>query len=507
MTAQPPIAGELTDRLRTTAVWTDEMLHEAGIPIAQVPFVSIGGGFGSFSLVDRLRIYGVPAEQMRVVTPRENPWDTYRRLATVSQIPDHERIRSDSASCPDNLWGYPSYAFTEAWQDKSLRAILQVATEPIFADYFTPRAGQVYRATAQEAQRIGWAGMLQPGRGRMVRKHAAGGYVVLVTPPDGFAATRRVAYRCRWVHIAVGYPGVNFTPDLREYRERTGDFSNVVNAYEPHEHVYEQLRGRGGRVLVRGSGIVGSRILQRLLDEVEKHGARIQVLHLFRTWRDGSSGPLTFRREAKNGFQYQGFNYAKAAWGGQTKEQLERLTGAERADFIKSIGGTNTPHRKAWDTQLDRARASGVYHAAVGTVQSVERVPTGILTTVRTPDGTTAPLEADFIIDATGLIADLKQSQLLGDLLDYGGAGRNPMGRLDVSNHFEVTGTRSDPGKLYASGTATLGGPFAPVDSFLGLQYVAQQISDDLVRQGFARHFGSARSISQWWRWVRGVQP
>ncbi|WP_432559490.1 hypothetical protein [Granulicoccus sp. GXG6511] len=507
MTTGPTAAGDLTERLRSTSTWTDDLLAEAGIPVAHVPLVSIGGGFGSFVLADRLRIYGVPPEQMRVVSPRPNAWDTYRRLATVSQIPDHERIRSDSASCPDNLWGYPSYAFTEAWQTKSLRRIWQVATEPILDDYFTPRAGQVYAATAKEAERIGWASMLQPGRARMVRRHAAGGYVVLVTPPDGWAQTKRVAYRCRWAHIAVGYPGVNFTPDLQDYRQRTGDFAHVVNAYEPHEHVYEQLRGRGGRVLVRGSGIVGSRILQRLLDEVERHGARIQVLHLFRTWRDGSTGPATFRREAKNGFQYQAFNYAKAAWGGQLKERLERLTGQERADFIKAMGGTNTPRRKEWDTQIERARASGAYRAAVGTVQSVERGQTGILTTIRTPDGSSAPLEADYIIDATGLVADLKQSQLLADLLEHAGAGRNPMGRLDVSNHFEITGTRSEPGRMYASGSITLGGPFAPVDSFLGLQYVAQQISDDLVRQGFAPKFGPGRSIAQWWRWVKGVAP
>ncbi|MDO5498115.1 MAG: hypothetical protein Q4F67_00365 [Propionibacteriaceae bacterium] len=502
-----PVPGDLTDRLRSTSTWTDDLLAEAGIPLAQVPLVSVGGGFGSFTLVDRLRIYGVPPEQLRVITPRPNAWDTYRHLASVSQIPDHERIRSDSASCPDNLWGYPSYAFTEAWQDRSLKPILQVASEPILSDWFTPRAGQVYRATAKEADRIGWAGMLQPGRARMVRRHAAGGYVVLVTPPAGWGATRRVAYRCRWVHLAVGYPGVNFTPDLQDYRQRTSDFSHVVNAYEPHEHVYEQLRGRGGRVLVRGSGIVGSRILQRLLDEVERHGARVEILHLFRTWRDRPSGPATFRRDASNGFQYQGFNYAKGAWGGQLKFHLERLTGAERADFIKSMGGTNTPHRKEWDTQLDRARDSGVYRAAVGTVQSVDRGPAGIRTTIRTPDGAIVPLETDYIIDATGLVGDLTQSQLLADLLDHAGAGRNPMGRLDVSNHFEITGTRADPGKIYASGSITLGGPYAPVDSFLGLQYVAQQISDDLVRQGFAPRFGPGRSIAQWWRWMKGVAP
>ena len=50
---------------------------------------------------------------------------------------------------------------------------------------------------------------------------------------------------------------------------------------------------------------------------------------------------------------------------------------------------------------------------------------------------------------------------------------------------FEVRGTRSEPGRLYASGTATLGGYFPGVDTFLGLQIAAQEIADDLAAQGF----------------------
>ncbi len=45
-----------------------------------------------------------------------------------------------------------------------------------------------------------------------------------------------------------------------------GDFHSVVNAYENHEQVYDHLRKHGGLVLVRGRGIVASRILQRCCD-------------------------------------------------------------------------------------------------------------------------------------------------------------------------------------------------------------------------------------------------
>ncbi len=51
-----PGHGDLTDELLATSVWTDELVAAAGIPVIDVPFVSIGGGIGSFVTVDYLRI-------------------------------------------------------------------------------------------------------------------------------------------------------------------------------------------------------------------------------------------------------------------------------------------------------------------------------------------------------------------------------------------------------------------------------------------------------------------
>ena len=47
--------------------------------------------------------------------------------------------------------------------------------------------------------------------------------------------------------MAVGYPGLKFLDDLQEYRETYQDYTRVVNAYEPHEHVYEDLLAAPGR--------------------------------------------------------------------------------------------------------------------------------------------------------------------------------------------------------------------------------------------------------------------
>ena len=143
------------------------------------------------------------------------------------------------------------------------------------------------------------------------------------------------------------------------------------------------------------------------------------------------------------------------------------------------------------------------YSARIGEVQSLARgTDNTVVTRVQTADGV-LEIPAAYVIDATGLLADIHEHRVLADLLDHSGAGHNPLGRLDVDTTFEVRGTRSGGGRMYASGAATLGGYFPGVDTFLGLQIAAQEICDDLASVGFVKHLGPARSVSQWWRWVR----
>jgi hypothetical protein len=505
----PPGTGDLNDDLLATDIWSDGAVAAAGIPFFDVPLVTIGGGLGSFALVDTLRIAGVPTDQIAVLTTLTKPWATYEYLARNSQIPGHERLRSDAASTMDNIWGFPSYAVRESLNAPDmagkLRPLWNVLSEPLFTDFYTPRAGDVYSSVEKEAARIGWSRMLHRGMVRMVRRRQGGGYFSVLTPPKGTSATRRVAYRSRWVHVAVGYPGVKFLPDLQAYREKHRDFSRVVNAYEPHDHVYEELRARGGTVVVRGSGIVGSRILQRLIDDRENHGADTTIYHLFRNYIRGPEGEkATFRRDGGRGFAYQAFNFPKAAWGGQIKDEFEALDGPERAKLLGRLGGTNTPKRRSWQTQLDRGLSEGFYRQTIGSVSSVVPGPDQtILTTLVGDDGRTYSVDANFVIDATGLESDISEHRLLADLLEHGGASRNPYGRLEVDPDFLVAGTQAEPGRMYASGSATLGGHYAGVDSFLGLQYAALRIADDLAVQGFGARIGVGRSISQWWRWAR----
>lgn len=499
--------GDLTPELLAASEWTDDMVARAGIPVVDTAIVSVGGGIGSFVFVDMLRIAGVPIESVRVLGVNDRPWDTYEYLTKNSQIPRGERLRSDSGSTPDNIWGFPSYAVREAWSAKGLRKkvepLFNVLTEPIFTDYYTPTAGQAFASMEKEAERIGYDRCTVKGLVRLSRKRVGGGFFTILTPPAGMSPTKRVAYRSRFVHCAVGYPGLRFLPDLQAYREKHNDL-RVVNAYEPHEYVYEELAKRPGTVIVRGGGIVASRILQRLIDDRDQRGTQVQIAHLFRTYVDSSHGPnIWMRRKGANGWAHQGFNWPKGAWGGQLKRRLDKASEQERARLIDVMGGTNTPHRKLWINQLDRGRREGWYRTFIGEVEEVVPGDDSVITRIRTGVGQ-LEVAAQFVIDGTGLEADITEHRYLADLLQHSGVGRNVKGRLDVEPTFEIRGTRNVDGRMYAVGSPTLGGYYVGVDSFLGLQYAALQIVDDLARQGFCKRIGPVRSLSEWAKWARG---
>ena len=117
--------GDLTPQLIDTDIWSDALLADTGIPVVDSPVVSVGGGMGSFVFTDYLRIAGVPAASIRVLTALDQPWQTYQYLTRVSQVPAGERLRSDAASCPGCIWGFPSYGVREAWTEKTLAPLFE----------------------------------------------------------------------------------------------------------------------------------------------------------------------------------------------------------------------------------------------------------------------------------------------------------------------------------------------------------------------------------------------
>ena len=499
-------SAELPTLLRASSNWTDQMVTAAAIPVHDMPIVTIGGGIGSFVMADYLRIAGgLPTSDIQVLSNLGHPWQTYQRLAIASQIGPDDRIRSDAASRPDNIWGFPSYALSEAARNRTIVPLLQVLLEPVFSDFYTPRLRMVLESLEREARRIRYWDMLQVGDVELVRKRVEGGYFVVFAGSDRGEPVRRVV-RCRDVHLAVGYAGLRFLPELQEFRASMNDYHRLVNAYEHHEHVYAALLRRPGTVVVRGAGIVASRVLERLIRDREEHGRPVQIVHVLRTYfagPHGRQGPA--RRHGQDGFAYQGFNYPKSVWGGQLRAKIRSLHGDERTQAYRDIDGTTTAWRRDWQRQLRSGRAEGWYRVVNAYIDDIRPHGDGLLTRLRSADGH-VDVQADYVIDCTGLNAKVTEHQVLNDLLEHAGARVNTLGRIDVDQSFAVIGGDSRMGRMYLTGAAALGGPFPGVDTFLGLQIAAQEVVDDIARRGFCRRIGLTASLAGWLRWVTGRQ-
>ena len=337
--AEPPALAAASERgivgqdLLSQPVISEQQLREHGIDVEVTTFAAAGGGMGSFVWTDLLRVSGVPAERIAVIGTEQAPYARYQRLCNNSQIPPHERLRSNSDSCPDNVWGYPGYATREIWgslrrSDFRLagRLAWQIFGEPALTQTYTPRSGDVFRSLDREGERIGWQKMFRFGRIRAIRRSAEGRLLVIASASTA-NERRHYAIAADCLHLAIGYPAIQLLPDLATYRETNDDRKRVVNAYEEHGHVYEQLRAKGGTVVLRGRGIVASRILQRLYEE-RRHNPKISVVHLHRSRLTAGHTYGRSRRGVELEFEFQPFNWPKGSWTGQQRRTM-KLAGAE----------------------------------------------------------------------------------------------------------------------------------------------------------------------------------
>ncbi|MBN4005361.1 FHA domain-containing protein [Nostoc sp. LPT] len=489
-----------------------QALHATGLPVDESDYLAIGAGLGSFLWADLLRISGVRAEKIVALGLEAEPYARYKRLCLNSQIPLYERLRSNSDSCPDNIWGWPSYALREAWGDlakgeikSAFKYLWQVFAEPTFAETYTPRAGNVFDSIDRETKRIGWNQIYRYGRVRVIRKTDDGRYCVAYSRGPGNYAF----LVSRYLHLATGYPAIQFLPDLQAYREKYQDFKSVVNAYEAHDHVYEQLEQHGGTVLIRGRGIVASRIVQRIY-EARKRNRNIAVLHLMRSPKPQGNKFQNAQRLVKNHYEFQPFNWPKACWGGELRAMLEKATPDERKRLLADWGGTTTADRQDWQQITAQGLSEGWYQITFGEVLDVERdAQNRTVTRIREQSFGEMKLLADFIVDATGLDAKVDANPLLADLVKHYNLLVNHLGRLTVANNFELVEMRSDRGQMYAAGAITLGGPYAAVDSFLGLQYAALVAVDGLAaaRAPGVQRLNVVSSFGQWLKWVLNQSP
>ncbi|MEM7774361.1 MAG: FHA domain-containing protein [Pseudomonadota bacterium] len=502
-------------------------LRGSGLVAAEVDYTTLGAGLGSFVWVDHLRIFGVPESRIRAIGIDSVPYGKYARLCANSQIPGHERLRSNSISTPDNIWGFPGYASRESLRD--LRAgkanwwhhVMQVFGEPTLAESYTPRADDVFQSLDREAARIGWSEMFEGGRILKVRMTDDGRYAIAYRVPSELSrgGPRNRIVLSKHLHIAMGYPASRYLDDLQEFKRAHPLSNRVTNAYEQHDEIYDALEREGGIVLVRGRGIVASRILQRLY-EARRLNSGIRVLHVMRSRiQEGKVYDLA-RRHAAHDIEYQPFNWPKSCWGGTLRQRLEQAVPEERVQLLGTWGGTTTADRSDWDALLNEGKQEGWYRPFFGDVADMDLDSNDVKTRLRSSEGfgETVNLSADYVIDCTGLIADLDANPVLADLIATYNirrnaiSGRGPEQRLSglfVSNSFEVEGLRNGSGTAHAAGVMTLNGPYAAVDSFLGLQYAALRSVDNLSALGAPgiKRVGPIHSVSQWLKWCQNARP
>jgi len=495
-----------------------ERLEQSNIPLDYTTYLTIGGGIGSFVWVDNLVVRGVQPSQIVSIGMEDKPYGRYRRLCEQSQIPMSERLRSDSGATPDNVWGFPGYAVREAYRDvvslrvkSAINHMGRIFAEPM-VDVYTPISGDVYESIDREAERIGWSQITRMGRVHCIRQTDDGYYAVLYTVRKrngGYAGKVMLA---RYVHVSVGYPGTRVLPELKELRlaSNNHDFVPAVNAYENHDHIYQHLQRHGGTVIVRGRGIVASRIIQRLSESREMNH-NIHIIHLMRQPNPCPSEHKGIRRNVASHWELQPYNFPKSAWGGHLRNEFANASNDMRGEYLDSWGGTTTSNRTDWQHIVERGQREGWYQILFGTLKEMHMENEGQLCVCIETSGQQKQLQAecDVIIDATGLDANLKNHSLLHDLVETYAVQLNVKGRLEVTDEFEVRAMRTAQGRLYAAGAMTMGSKYAPVDSFLGLQYSAQVSVADMLDQHAPslNPLTPKRSLTQWLRWMIGVKP
>lgn len=532
--AVPPPINPSTELFGAKSEVSLEDLTNSGYPLTEVKFCAVGGGLGSFVWVDHLRCYGVPADAIAVVGTESKCYETYKRYCKNSQIPDHERLRSNSLSRPDNIWGFPGYALREVFkgQASGLRGVFQVFGEPTLAQSYTPRAGDVFDSLDREAERIHWEAMFRQGQVRRLRKTDDGRYCIAYQPrgSEGGADQPKLALIVAdVVHLSTGYPATRFVDDFQSFVASHPDKRSLVaNAYEPHDHIYNAIEERDEPifVVVRGRGIVASRILQRL-SEARAKNPQIRIIQSMRSplgARDGASYGRA-KRPVINNVEIQPFNWPKAAWGGDLRFEYENADDERRGEILSTLGGTSTALRSDWVAIAERGSEEDWYRVVFGSIKELtpaDDTDDRIRVLIETPEKHREELFAHYLIDCTGLIADIRRSPFMADLLDVYDLPRNhayaikdgvsqkrgPTG-LQVSNDFEINGLKNGPGRVYAAGTITSGGPYLAVDSFLGLQYSALRSVDHLVTDKTHKvcDLGPLRSLSQWLKWAVGSSP
>jgi hypothetical protein len=365
------------------------------------------------------------------------------------------------------------------------------------------------------------------GRALSIRKTDDGRYAVAIRLQEEHArdGERDKIIVARHVHIATGYPAYRTDDDVFKFNQKYFEEKRAFKAYDPHDEVYYALEhySQPATVVVRGRGIVASRILQRLY-EARRRNHNIRIVHQVRTPL-GYNGGMKYRgarRPVFNHTEIQPFNWPKSCWGGDLRVTVDAASPQQRSEILLRLGGTSTCERADWRAIISHGTAEGWYRIVAGKLEikdlSGPKENRKITMAYSGADATfPKEIQVDYVIDCIGLIGNIANSEFLKDAIDTYRLPRNidytkkdkPALGFEMTSDFEIQGLRNGTGRVYAAGVITVHGPFAAVDSFLGLQYCALRSVDHLYSLG-APHissFGPLKSFGQWIRWCANAPP
>lgn len=490
MTITHDKATDTTERLVS-----EEQLAAARIPVTRVRFATIGGGLGSFALVNRLRIAGVPAEEIAVIGSHHSPGAAFFQRCTALGMTDESRLRNDSTARMDNLWGFPGYAAQEARRTRSLRPLTRQLLEGVSDQECGPTVAAVRDSLDKEARRIGWHRMTSGAPADYLFKRTDGGYFVICREKGHL-----VAIQCDHVHLALGAPGPRSTPEVEAFRAASPASTRLTSAYDDNAATLRLLSNRGADVVVRGSGPAAVQLIEQLAAARVRHGRELHIWHVMRTWPDGSSG-----RDEGLGFRHQALDFPRSAYTGTLRDELRQVDAEEdRLAAIERLGTPTAPRRKEFDELLEGARQAGWYDAVIGEVEAFTDRGARIDTVVRLQNTEQMTITADHVFDATGFDPDASHHGVIADLLAFSPVSTNKLGGLRTAADWTVEGGASGDGLMFASGRTARGGYYGPVDSFVGLQQAALSIADTLASAGFGARLTPLRSARGWFQWIGG---
>ena len=216
-------------------------------------------------------------------------------------------------------------------------------------------------------------------------------------------------------------------------------------------------------------------------------------------------------RLLEHNWEVQPHNFPKAVWGGDLRYMMERSDDLDRADYLRRWGGTTISDLRDRRNIINEGVKQGWYQIVYGSLSGLLEENDGRVTlrVRRRGKSMQADYAVDFMIDSTGVDDNLRRSPLLNDLIQTYNLPLNMMQRLLVTQCFELQTMRQSNGRAYAVGSPTLGSFYAPVDSFLGLQYAAQVAIEDMRSAGAPNIeiLNSYRSATKWLRWATGASP